>query len=90
MREKLPYICPNHPKAYIKREWARDIITAHLTGATITRDSKFRYYCNDCGRELAEEDRDIALVKIPGTTTSEVIKEERIRPTDYSKEQSNG
>ena len=51
----LPWICKEHPEAQIRHEWDRTRTRFHLTGAEIAHDEpdSHRYYCNECGKELA-------------------------------------
>lgn len=58
-KDKLPYICPDHPEAKIRKEWLSTmyIFNGYPRGEPSKHD--FHYYCNECDRELAEsEDRD--------------------------------
>lgn len=50
--DDLPYICPEHPDAQIRHEWAYTRTRVHLTGAEWGYDHDHRYYCAECGREL--------------------------------------
>lgn len=56
-QETLPYICPDHPAAQVRREWNRTRTHIRLTGATNEFDWGHQYFCNECGRELAAEER---------------------------------
>lgn len=54
----LPYVCPEHPAAQVRHEWNRTRATVRLTGASWEYDEPngHRYYCAECGRELAAEE----------------------------------
>jgi hypothetical protein len=61
MDKELPWICPNHPHAEIRREWLHTqwAIGGWPRGTGINHD--YRYYCNDCDLELAPPTSDEEL-----------------------------
>ena len=54
-QKALPYVCPQHPEALVRHEWNRTRSTVRLTGASWESDSDHRYYCHECGVELAPD-----------------------------------
>jgi hypothetical protein len=55
IEKDFPYICPDHPAAQIRHEWTEKqyVMNGYPTGTSLR--SQHQYYCNECGRELAEE-----------------------------------
>ena len=52
--KKLPWRCPDHPQAQIKKSWDRTFFVygdGYPRGSGL--DSNFKYECSECGRELA-------------------------------------
>jgi len=68
----LPYVCPDHPKAAIRHEWSRtraSIPWPPYTTLSIT-DHDHRYFCAECGRELAPEEGDEKAKVVYGDLTA--------------------
>jgi hypothetical protein len=53
MKDKLPYICPEHPNANILHTWeeVHSFIGGYPAGSGYTKNHK--YECQECGRQLS-------------------------------------
>lgn len=59
---KLPWQCPDHPDATIKMEYE---VTKYCWGGVprgIGARRNYRFYCNECGRELAKDKKHCTAV----------------------------
>ena len=54
-KKKLPWVCPEHPRAQIRHEWDEThFVMGGLPVGTGTK-AGHKYYCAECGRELAAQ-----------------------------------
>lgn len=55
MKDKLPWLCPDHPKSQIRHSWNQThyVLNGYPAGTGI--EGKHKYECAECGRELAAE-----------------------------------
>jgi len=53
--EKLPWICPQHPKAQIRHLWDQSHYVMNGYPAGLGIQSNHRHECAECGLELAPE-----------------------------------
>ena len=51
---ELPWVCPAHPDAQIRRSWDQTqyVMNGYPAGEPIKRN--FKYECAECGLDLAE------------------------------------
>jgi len=56
----LPYVCPDHPDALVRHEWLRTRARSPFPPYAFLwdEDHDHRYFCSECGRELAPEEGD--------------------------------
>jgi len=52
----LPWLCPEHPKAQIRRSWDQTHYVMNGYPAGIGTRSNFRYECAECGLQLAPDE----------------------------------
>ena len=59
MREvTLPWACPDHPQAQIRRSWDQTQYVMNGYPAGVPLKSNYKYECAECGRELAPDTKE--------------------------------
>lgn len=55
MVDNLPWVCPQHPQAQIRRSWDQTHYVMNGYPAGTGTKSNFKYECAECGLELSPE-----------------------------------